>query len=443
MASIIEQAEIVLLVTAIVGMLARRLRIPTTAGLVVAGLGLALVPGTIDITLTKELIFDAFLPPLVFEAALHISWSELRKDSAVILTLTTLGVLLTASAAAAGMHYLLHWGWDEAAVFGILIAATDPVSVIATFKEARVSSRLRLLLEAESLFNDGIAAVALSAAILFIGGEKVTTFDIGRTLIASIFGGIFCGAVITSGILMLAGRTTDHLTEITLTTVAAYGSFLLAERLHLSGVLASLTAGLIVGNAGYLSSIVSRQAVESFWEYAAFLANSFIFVLIGIRIWQQDFASVASMVPIAVAIALTGRAVAIYPCCALFARSTLRVEPRHQHILFWGGLRGALALALALGLPAGLPQREEIITTVFEIVAFSIFAQGLTMPTLLRRWERSSRIFGSTSLLADRLRNDCFLQERHGQQLATCNHRELYLAVAGIVLSQPVHSPAI
>ena len=184
---------------------------------------------------------------------------------------------------------------------------------------------------------------------------------------------------------MLAGRTTDHLTEITLTTVAAYGSFLLAERLHLSGVLASLTAGLIVGNAGYLRSIVSRQAVESFWEYAAFLANSFIFVLIGIRIWQQDFASVASIVPIAVAITIVGRAVAIYPCCALFARSTLRVKPRHQHILFWGGLRGALALALALGLPAGLPQREEIITTVFVIVVFSIFAQGLTMPALLRR----------------------------------------------------------
>ena len=149
-----------LLVTAIVGMLARRLRIPTTAGLVVAGLGLALVPGTIDITLTKELIFDAFLPPLVFEAALHISWSELRKDSAVILTLTTLGVLLTAGVTTAGMHYLLHWSWQAAALFGILIAATDPVSVIATFKEAGVSGRLRLLLEAESLFNDGIAAVA-------------------------------------------------------------------------------------------------------------------------------------------------------------------------------------------------------------------------------------------------------------------------------------------
>jgi CPA1 family monovalent cation:H+ antiporter len=122
---------------------------------VIAGFALALVPGTIKLTLTKELIFEAFLPPLVFEAALYVSWNELRKDGLVILTLATVGVLLTAGATAAGMYYFLHWSWQAAALFGILIAATDPVSVIATFKEAGVSGRLRLLVEAESLFNDG------------------------------------------------------------------------------------------------------------------------------------------------------------------------------------------------------------------------------------------------------------------------------------------------
>ncbi len=385
MGSLILQVEIVLLVTAIVGMLSHRLHIPTTAGLVLAGLGLALLPGAVNIRLTKDLIFDAFLPPLVFEAALYINWNELRKDSAVILTLATVGVLLTAGTTAIGMHYLVHWSWESAALFGILIAATDPVSVIATFKEAGVRSRLRLLLETESLFNDGVAAVAFSAAILFLMGEQVTAFDISLHLITSIVGGIFCGAVLTSAILVLAGRTTDHLTEITLTTVAAYGSFLLAERLQLSGVLASLTAGLIVGNAGYLRSIYSRQAVESFWEYAAFVANSFIFVLIGIRIVELRFANVASILPAAVAITMVGRAAAVYPCCALFAHSTDRVQPRHQHILFWGGLRGALALALAVGLPPELSYRQEIIATVFGIVAFSIFIQGSTMTPLLRR----------------------------------------------------------
>jgi CPA1 family monovalent cation:H+ antiporter len=385
MASIIAQLEIVLLVTAIVGMLARRLRVPTTVGLVLAGIGLALLPGTISITLTKDLIFDAFLPPLVFEVSLYIDWRELRKDLAVILTLATLGVLLTAGATTVGMHYFARWSWEGAALFGILMSATDPVSVIATFKEVGLHGRLRLLLESESLINDGIAAAAFSAMLVFLTGEKLTAGAVGLGLAAGIAGGILCGATITWGVLFLAGQTKDHLTEITLTTVAAYGSFLLADRMHFSGVFASLTAGLIVGNAGFLWSIYSREAVESFWEYAAFVANAFIFILIGIQTGEQHFAGVGTLVPVAVAITLVGRAVAIYPCCALFARSTLRVEARHQHILFWGGLRGALALALALGLPAELPYREEIITTAFIIVAFSIFAQGLTMAPLLRR----------------------------------------------------------
>ncbi len=385
MASIIAQLEIVLLVTAIVGMLARRLHVPTTAGLVLAGIGLALVPGVISITLTRDLIFDAFLPPLIFEASLYINWRELRKDLAVILTLAILGVLLTAGVTTLGMHYFARWSWEGAALFGILMSATDPVSVIATLKEAGMHGRLRLLLEAESLFNDGTAAVGFSAVLVFLTGQKLTAGGIGWTLIASVVGGILCGAIITWGVLFLAGRTTDHLTEITLTTVAAYGSFLLADRLHLSGVFASLTAGLIVGNAGFLWSIYSREAVESFWEYAAFVANALIFVLIGIRTGEQHFASIAALIPVAVAITMLARALAIYPCCALFGGSTLRVEPRQQHILFWGGLRGALALALALGLPHELPHREEIITTAFVIVAFSIFAQGLTMAPLLRR----------------------------------------------------------
>ena len=135
MASIIAQLEIVLLVTAIVGILARRLRVPTTAGLVLAGIGLALVPGAIGITLTRDLVFDAFLPPLVFEASLHIDWHKLRKDLAIILILATLGVLLTAGATTIGMHYFTRWSWEGAALFGILMSATDPVSVIATLRK--------------------------------------------------------------------------------------------------------------------------------------------------------------------------------------------------------------------------------------------------------------------------------------------------------------------
>jgi CPA1 family monovalent cation:H+ antiporter len=150
-----------LLIAGVVAILTRRLRVPYSVGLVFAGIILSLSPFFSDIPFTKDLIFNVFLPPLVFEAAIQIHWKDLRKQFFVILMLATVGVCLSAAVTALGMRYLVGWEWVSALLFGALIAATDPVSVIATFKEAGVHGRLRLLVEAESLFNDGTAAVAL------------------------------------------------------------------------------------------------------------------------------------------------------------------------------------------------------------------------------------------------------------------------------------------
>lgn len=187
-------------------------------------------------------------------------------------------------------------------------------------------------------------------------------------------------------VLFATGRTEDHLVELTFTTVAAYGSFLLAEQFHFSGVFATITAGLIIGNWGPLGALSDqgREAVRAFWEYAAFVANSLVFLLIGMHETSQNFAAVWLPSVVAVVFVVLGRAVAVYPLCLLFTRSDLRVTMRHQHALLWGGLRGALALALALGLPVELAGREEIITVSFGVVAFSVFVQGLTMKPLLR-----------------------------------------------------------
>lgn len=383
----IEQIELFLLVAAVVAMLARRLRVPYSVGLVAAGIGLAFLPIIPGARLTRELVFGIFLPPLVFEAALNIEWKELRRDLLVILTLATLGVLLSASITAAGMHYVAQWEWTSAALFGVLIAATDPVSVIATFKEANVRGRLRLLVEAESLFNDGTAAVVFGIALALAAGDGISTLGVAQSLALTVIGGILCGGLIAGGILLLAGQTQDHLVEITLTTVAAYGSFLLAEQFHFSGVLASLTAGIVVGNLGSLGSISEkgRDAVDSFWEYVAFVVNSLIFILIGINGALQGFAEVLVSALIAIVLVLLGRAMSVYLCCAFFGRSAFRLEWRHQHVLVWGGLRGALALALALGLPTTIPGYGGIIAVTFAVVAFSIFVQGLTITKLLQR----------------------------------------------------------
>ena len=383
----IEIAEFLLLVAAVVAVLASRLRVPYSVGLVLAGIALAFVPFSADVPLTKDLIFTTLLPPLVFEAAFQLPWKPLRRDLPVILLLATLGVLLAAALTAAGMHYIAGWTWMSALVFGVLIAATDPVSVIATFKESGVRGRLRLLVEAESLFNDGTAAVAFGIVVAIALGQRFSAFELTSTLVTTAGGGILCGAAIAGAVLLLAGPATDHLVELAFTTVAAYGSFLLAERFHLSGILATVTAGLMLGNRGPLGAITDkgREAVEAFWEFAAFVANSFVFLLLGLHLAQQHFASAWRPAAAAIVIVLLGRAVSVYPCCLLFSRSALRVESKHQHLLFWGGLRGALALALALGLPAELPGREDIITVSFAVVAASIFMQGLTMPPLLRK----------------------------------------------------------
>ncbi|MEO8892078.1 MAG: cation:proton antiporter, partial [Coleofasciculaceae cyanobacterium] len=199
-------------------------------------------------------------------------------------------------------------------------------------------------------------------------------------------GGILCGILVTGALLLIAGQTEDPLVEITFTTVAAYGSFLLAENFELSGVLATLTAGLMIGNLGSLGSISDqgRKSVEAFWNYATFVVNSLIFLLIGIQVSQESFGLFLVPILVAIAIVTIGRAFAIYPLCLLFSFSDLRVKMSHQHALFWGGLRGALALALSLGLPLDIPHRTEIITVTFGVVAFSVFVQGLTMQPMLK-----------------------------------------------------------
>jgi CPA1 family monovalent cation:H+ antiporter len=383
----IQSAALLLLIAAVVAMLTRRLRLPYSVGLVAAGILLAVLPFAPKVSLTKDLIFTALLPPLLFEAAFYIHWDQLRRDFSVIVVLATLGVALSACVTALGMHYLAHWQWLGALAFGVLIAATDPVSVIATFKEAKVQGRLLVLVEAESLFNDGTAAVAFGVVVAMASGVQLTSVGIAIMLLKTIGGGVLCGAAVALGALLLTGRTEDHLVEITFTTVAAYGSFLLADHLGLSGVLATITAGLVMGNFTSFGTISDRgkEAVQAFWEYAAFVANSLVFLLIGMHESHQDFVAIWLPAVLAIALVTLGRAVAIYPCCLLFSRSSLRVTMKHQHLLVWGGLRGAVALALALGLPPEIPHREKIVTVSFAVVAFSVFAQGLTMAPFGRR----------------------------------------------------------
>ncbi|MGA7383152.1 MAG: cation:proton antiporter [Methylocella sp.] len=384
-----------LLVMAIlIAIIVRRIHLPYTVGLVVAGIGVTLSHIEAGVVLTHDIIFDAILPPLLFEAALNIHWSELRRDALPVLTLAILGVVISAIVVAGGTAGALGWPLPSALVFGVLIAATDPVAVIAMFKDTGIKGRLRLLVESESLLNDGVAAVLFALVLGWAEatGEAATPVQVALGLVLATGGSMLAGLACGGAAIVVAGRTTDHLVETALTMVAAYGSFLVAEHFGLSGVLATVSAGLLMGNLGVLGeteqgvlSSHGRDFVMAFWEFAAFIANSLIFLLIGLTVAGIPLEGLGLLsILIIVMLVLVGRALTVYPICLLFKRTPWAVPMREQHILWWGGLRGALSLGLALALPPSLACRNEIVIAAFGVVAFSVVVEGLTMPLLLR-----------------------------------------------------------
>ncbi len=392
-----------LAVAMLVAIAARRLKLPYTVGLV--GVGAALKFSRLDLGehLTHDLVFDLILPPLLFEAALALCWRDLKRDLVPILVFSTVGALAATFFVAQGMTTLLGWPFAPALVFGALIAATDPVATIAMFKDNAIHGRLRLLVESESLMNDGAAAVIFGASLAFAqSGAPPADSRTIISLLWVVFGGVAIGGICGGLAILVAGRTSEPVVEAALTTITAFGAFISAEYVHGSGVLATVVAGLVMGNLGVLAddersflTNKGRDFAVSLWEFVAFLANSVVFLLIGVDLASMPFgASEAFAIFVAIGVVLLGRALTIYPLSLLFATTRWAIPMAEQHVLWWGGLRGALALALALSLPEGLPLRDEIKVAAFGVVGFSIVVQGLTMPLLLRRQGLMARATG-------------------------------------------------
>ena len=382
----LERAEGYLLIVALVAILARRLKLPYTLGLLVAGIVVAFTPWRPQIEMSKELVFALFLPPLVFEAAFALPWPELRREVGPLIALATVGVLVSAGVVFLGFTQILGWDWRPALMFSTLISATDPVAVVAMLKDAGVTGRLRILLEAESLFNDGTAAALFAVALVAIGaGASAGAAAVDFVRIAA--GGLACGALVGGMSLIVLGRTEDHLVEIACSVATAYGAFQLAEHLGFSGVLATVVGGLILGNPwrGLGMTPKGHAEAEGFWEFCAFVVNSFLFLLMGARLARADYLPILGAAVAAIVLVTAGRAASVYGVMAMFARTPRRLDLASQHLLVWGGMRGALALALALGLPRDLPMRAEVVGVAFAVVGFSTIVQGMTMKGALRK----------------------------------------------------------
>lgn len=375
-----------LVVVTIVAIAVRRLKVPYTVALVLVGLVLTL-QHSINVNLTSELILTLFVPPLIFEAALNINLDELRRSLPRILVLAVPGVILTALIVGGLLSLTTPLSLPVAMVFGALISATDPVAVVAMFRTLGVSKRLAVFVESESLLNDGTAIVVFNLALtVALTGQFNLIQSLGDFVIVSI-GGTVIGLVLGWAVSRLIARIDDYLIETTLTTLLAFGAYLIAERLHVSGVLAVVAAGLVNGNLGQQGmSPTTRIVLTNFWEYVAFLANSLIFLLIGLEVNTPALLSAWQPVLWAVFAVLVARAIVVYGFGGIMHRFTDRLPLSWMHVLNWGGLRGAIALALVLSLPVGLGADRELMKVMaFGVVLFTLLAQSTTMRPLLHR----------------------------------------------------------
>ncbi len=376
-----------------VAIAARHLKIPYTVALVLAGLGLGATRIIEGVHLTKDLLFSVFLPGLVFEAAYHLKLSELRDNAWAVLALAVPGVLVAIGATATLLVTSASFadvasglGWSHALVFSALIAATDPIAVVALFKSLGAPRRLALLVEAESLVNDGTSIVLFSIVYAAVGGGGISVAA-GLLEFFEVVGcGLAIGAAVGFAVSHLIGRIDDPMLEITLTTIAAYGSFVAAEEFHFSGVIATVTAGTLCGNYGAARGMspASRLAVESFWRYLAFALNSLVFLLIGLEVRVSHLLAEWRPILLAFAAVIGGRALVVFLASALLRRTTEAIPWRWSVVLTWGGLRGALSMVLALSVDPEFPHREIIVTMTFGVVLLSIVIQGITMEPLLR-----------------------------------------------------------
>jgi CPA1 family monovalent cation:H+ antiporter len=371
----------------------RRFRIPYTVALVLAGLILGYARFIQAPHLTKTLLFTVFLPGLLFEAAFHLDFQQFWRNRETIISLAVPGVVaaiavttLVLTPAVNVLALVKQFTWKYALVFGALIAATDPIAVVAIFKKLGAPKRLSLIMEGESLINDGTGIVFFTLSLALLAGNKVSIIDLGVDFISIVGVGIVIGGAVGFTASQIIKRVDDAMIQITLTTLAAYGAFMAAEQFHYSGVIATVTAGLLCGNYGSQVGVnpSSRIAIESFWEYIAFALNSIVFLLIGFEVQIGALLAIWKIILLAYLAVGLGRTVVVTGVSALLRLTRERMPWSWTAVLWWGGLRGALPMVLVLSLPYSFPHRQLLVTVTFGVVLLSLLIQGLTMSPLLR-----------------------------------------------------------
>ncbi|MAJ28725.1 hypothetical protein CBD41_04845 [bacterium TMED181] len=397
-----------------VAILTRRWRIPYTVGLVIAGMVVGILrhqgilpSGGDHFELTEEVILLILLPPLLFEGAMNTSFRKLQEHGALIGSMAifgTLGVILITSAA---IRSVTDWPWEIALLLGTIVSPTDPVSVLAIFREQRVEKKLSAIVEGESLFNDGVVVVLY---LLLIQGIDQGWSEIGPaqgiwTFVRMIGLGSLVGLVLGASFNGLLRWIDERLVKVLCSILLAYGSYLLAERLDSSGVMAVVFAGLMVGNSGARDrmSATTQISLGLTWEVVGFLVNSLAFLALGFAVDPVLVMQNMNLVILVWLASVAARALMTYAFGGLEVSLRESFPPSWLHVIHWGGLKGAVPIALALGISRSTAMSETAPTmqaVVAGVVMFSMLIQATTIQPLLlklriiqpreghRRWER-------------------------------------------------------
>lgn len=375
---------------ALIALVARRIAVPYTVALVVFGLGAAIVAPRAQFGITEELVLAVLLPGLIFEAAYQLDLGELRRAFGGIALLAVPGVLLSALIVAGVLALGTGLPLELGFVVGAMVSATDPAAVISTFRRLRSPKRLRMLVEGESLFNDGTALVVFVIALTMVTGPVTIGGAVGSFVLTVVVSTLIGGAIGVAASRIVA-TVDDHLIELTVSLATAYGAYLIADLFHESGIIATVVAGIVLGNYGRRIGMSARtqEALDTVWEFLSFLLTALVFLLVGLVISLPQLIDALGPILWAVLGILIGRGLVVY--VLLGGTSRLISDRFHPavplawlHVMFWAGLRGAVAVAMALSLPPDFPQRTLLQEIVFGVVLFTLVTQGTTTELVIR-----------------------------------------------------------